>query len=95
MRDSTNFCLLAIITHNQNFIVTIKPYETTSDRKLYFKKLTGMLMPTLLKAHVLYFSSLTKRWKTTAVDNAFYLPDTVTMNLPSKWHLYHIKAWQA
>lgn len=53
MRDSTNFCLLDIITHNQNFIVTIKPYETTSDRKLYFKKLMGMLMPTLVKAHVL------------------------------------------
>lgn len=73
MRDSTNFCLPDIIKRNQNFTVTIKPYETTSDHKLYFKTLMGMLMPTLLKAHVLWFSSLTRHWKTTAVDNALYL----------------------
>lgn len=41
MRDSINFCLLAIITYNQNLTVTRKPCETTSNRKLYFKKLMG------------------------------------------------------
>lgn len=31
-----------------------------------------------LKAHVAYYPSLTKHMKTTAVDNAFDLPDPVT-----------------
>lgn len=37
-------------------------------------------MPTP-NAYVLYYSSLTKHMKTTAVDNAFDLPDPVTVHL--------------
>lgn len=40
----------------------------------------GELMPTL-NAHVLLLFSLTKHLKTTAVDNAFDLPDPVTVHL--------------